>query len=104
MKHLHLLPLQNFRATVCIALLDNIISELEPSFHSLIQRSLILLFLVLRIMVNDEVYDDDNDDDDDDDDDDNDDGDDDDGTSQETIDFNSSDTSNIYLLHQELHL
>ena len=44
------------------------------------------------------------DDDDDDDDDDNDDGDDDDGTSQETIDFNSSDTSNIYLLHQELHL
>ena len=59
MKHLHLLPLQNFRATVCIALLDNIISELEPSFHSLIQRSLILLFLVLRIMVNDEVYDDD---------------------------------------------
>ena len=92
MKHLHLLPLQNFRATVCIALLDNIISELEPSFHSLIQRSLILLFLVLRIMVNDEVYDDDDDDDDDD------------GTSQETIDFNSSDTSNIYLLHQKLHL
>ena len=93
MKHLHLLPLQNFRATVCIALLDNIISELEPSFHSLIQRSLILLFLVLRIMVNDKVYDDDDDDDDDDD-----------STSQETIDFNSSDTSNIYLLHQNLHL
>ena len=89
MKHLHLLPLQNFRATVCIALLDNIISELEPSFHSLIQRSLILLFLVLRIMANDEVDDDDDDDD---------------GTSQETIDFNSSDTSNIYLLHQKLHL
>ena len=89
MKHLHLLPLQNFRATVCIAVLDNIISELEPSFHSLIQRSLILLFLVLRIMVNDEVDDDDDDDD---------------GTSQETIDFNSSDTSNIYLLHQKLHL
>ena len=91
MKHLHLLPLQNFRATVCIAVLDNIISELEPSFHSLIQRSLILLFLVLRIMVNHEVDDDDDDDNDD-------------GTSQETIDFNSSDTSNIYLLHQKLHL
>ena len=85
MKFFHLPLLENFCATICKVLLDNIISELEATFQSFIQRNLILLFLVIIIIVNDEVSDDE-------------------GTLQETINFYSCDIPNTYLLHQELRL